>query len=183
MSIRHVFLIVLAAGIAGLLGVWASAAVYGPGSAGWFTVNEDDAAIGAVVAPFTLTDISGTPRTLPRAGRPQLINYWASWCAPCREEMPLLDGFARAQGASGIEVVGIALDKAADARAFLAQTPVSFPQMVEPAGPADSSVNLGNRRSVLPYSVLIDDQGRLVKRRYGAFRSASDLQQWISGAD
>lgn len=137
--------------------------------------------LGEPVPALWLTDLhSGAPAQLPPATRPRLINYWASWCGPCREEMPVLDAFAAAQGGNGVEVVGIALDTPEAARAFLATTPVAFRLLQEDASERDSSVMLGNRRGVLPYSVLVDADGRLRKRHYGAFRDDAELRAWVA---
>ena len=120
----------------------------------------------------------GQAFTVSGPGRPRLINYWASWCGPCREEMPALDAFAREEGANGVQVIGIALDTREDALAFQRQVPVAFPLLLETPGPADSSVRLGNARGILPYTVLLDAQGRLVKTHYGAFPHAEAVRRW-----
>ncbi len=134
---------------------------------------------GDVVPPLQLSGLNGHPHTLPFTGQPVLINYWASWCPPCVEEMPLLETFANAQGPSGVRVVGIALDDADEVKDFLMRHPVSFPIYIEPSGPNDSSVLLGNARGVLPYSVLIGADGSLLKTKLGAFR-ASELEGWVA---
>lgn len=114
-----------------------------------------------------------------RAGRPLLVNFWASWCAPCIEEMPELERFHRAQGPRGVQVVGIALDDAAAVRVFLARVPVSYPLLLDRAGPADSSVRLGNPAGVLPYSVLVGADGRLLKQRIGPFEPG-EIDGWAA---
>lgn len=113
------------------------------------------------------------------AGRPQLINLWASWCGPCIEEMPELDRFAGQQGDQGTQVVGIALDDADAVRAFLERVPVRYPILIDAAGPADAGVQLGNVKGVLPYSVLVDAQGRLLKQKVGPFRDG-EIDSWAA---
>ncbi|HEX5757452.1 MAG TPA: TlpA disulfide reductase family protein [Arenimonas sp.] len=141
-----------------------------------------ETAIGEAIPALMLTDLrSGHARTLAAGGRPRLINYWASWCGPCREEMPVLDAFAAAERGNGVEVVGIALDTLEDARAFIVATPVAFDLLQEDASERDSSVRLGNRRGVLPFSVLVDAEGRLIKRHYGAFRDGDEASAWVRG--
>lgn len=134
---------------------------------------------GDVVPALPLRDLSGHPHVLEPGGRPILINYWASWCPPCVEEMPLLEAFANAQGPDGVHVVGIALDDPDAVKGFLERHPVTFPIHLEPSGPNDSSVLLGNARGVLPYSVLIGADGSLLKTKLGAFR-ASELEGWVA---
>jgi len=112
-------------------------------------------------------------------GRPVLLNYWASWCGPCIREMPVLDAFAAAQGASGVQVLGVAMDHETSVREFLGRVPVSYPIALEEPGVADSSVVMGNNRSVLPFSVLIDADGRVRAQKFGDF-SAAGLQSWVS---
>lgn len=126
---------------------------------------------GEVIPRLSLPTLSGTEVELPAAyrGRPILINFWASWCGPCIQEMPELDRYARAQGANGTQVVGIALDDAEAVRAFLQRTPVGYPILLDTAGPRDSGVQLGNPKGVLPYSVLVSADGRLLKQRIGPF--------------
>lgn len=134
---------------------------------------------GQMAPPLSLPDLrSGEPVAVTGPGRMRLINYWASWCGPCRKEMPVLDAFAREQGGNGIKVMGIALESREEALSFLEDVPVEFQLLVENPGPGDSSVQLGNRRGILPYTVLIDAEGRLLKTHYGAFPEPDAVREW-----
>lgn len=139
---------------------------------------------GGIVPAMTLSDSSGQPVTIPAAwvGRPSLVNLWATWCAPCLKEMPDLQAFADAQGATGVRVVGIALDDAAAVAAFLRQHGITYPVLLDAAGPADAGVRLGNPAGVLPYSVLVSDDGRLLKTRIGPFTDAAEIAEWAGAA-
>lgn len=134
---------------------------------------------GAIVPAFDLLTLDGRTVRLPQAyaGRPVLLNLWASWCGPCIKEMPELDRFARSQAANGTQVVGIALDDAAAVQAFLQRVPVSYPLLVDAPGPRDAGARLGNPKGVLPYSVLLDAQGRVLKQKIGPFRDG-EIDAW-----
>jgi len=135
---------------------------------------------GELLPAFTLTDLTGTPRNIPGdfGGRPLLINVWASWCAPCIREMPELDRFAREQGDTGVQVLGIALDDLDAVQAFLAQIPVSYPVVVDAPGPDDAGVRVGNVHGVLPYTVLISADGRFVRHKIGPFEDG-ETAKWV----
>jgi thiol-disulfide isomerase/thioredoxin len=126
---------------------------------------------GKPVPVISVHDLAGNSVELPAkyAGRPLLVNIWASWCAPCIKEMPELQRFAAHQGDNGVQVVGIALDDADAVAAFLQRVPVSYPILLDTPGPADAGVRLGNPKGVLPYSVLLSADGRLLKQRIGPF--------------
>lgn len=134
---------------------------------------------GGIVPAFTLTALDGRAVAVPQAyaGRPVLVNLWASWCGPCVKEMPELDRFARSQAPNGTQVVGIALDDAAAVEAFLRRIPVSYPLLIDTPGPRDAGVRLGNPKGVLPYSVLLDAQGRVLKQKIGPFRDG-EIDDW-----
>lgn len=137
--------------------------------------------IGAPLPELAFPTIDGDESVrLTGPGRPRLINYWASWCGPCRKEMPVLDAYAAEQGGNGVQVIGIALDTADEAMAFRRAVPVSFTLLLETPGPGDSSVRLGNTRGILPYTVLVDAEGRLAKTHYGAFPDVEAVRAWVS---
>ncbi|AXK72666.1 TlpA family protein disulfide reductase [Lysobacter sp. TY2-98] len=177
--------VVIVAVLAGAIGVVASLAT----DPGWRTRLDQAldripaSRAGQAVPAIDLPAPDGGRHTLSAlaAGRPVLINLWASWCGPCLEEMPALDRFAKQQGANGVQVVGIALDDAAAVRAFLKAHPVSYPVLVDAAGPADTGVRLGNSRGVLPYSVLVGANGRVLRRWAGPLQAA-DLDDWAAEA-
>ena len=91
--------------------------------------------------------------------------------------MPELARFADAQGDHGVQVLGLALDTADDVRGFL-RVPVEYPIVIETPGPRDASVQLGNAQGLLPYSVLFDAQGRLVKAKLGPF-AQGEIDRWV----
>jgi hypothetical protein len=91
--------------------------------------------------------------------------------------MPELQRFAASQGAGGVQVIGIALDDEANVREFLGKVPVSYPIALDAPGPADAGVRLGNPRGVLPYSVLLSADGRLLKQRIGPF-AHGEIDRW-----
>ena len=188
MSRKEILALLAVALLAGLVGLGLGIARNGPGPLAhtplgqWLERLGQASTLGDPAPRFTVTGFDGRPRTLPEPGRAVLINYWASWCGPCRHELPLLNAFAAEQGGNGIQVVGIALEEPDPARAFLATVPVAYPTAWEAPGLADSSVRLGNSRGVLPFSVLIDAQGRIQARRIGAFTDAADLRAWAGAA-
>lgn len=189
--------IVLVAVAAGVLGAALGFAIHGPGPllrTEWgqravqtaYDAVSPSAPEGLVVASrgeripaISLPDLDGRRIDLPAqfAGRPLLVNLWASWCGPCIREMPELERYAREQGANGVQVVGIALDDAGAVRAFLQRVPVGYPIALDTPGPRDAGVRLGNRRGVLPYSVLVSADGRLLKQRLGPFESGQ-IEDW-----
>lgn len=134
---------------------------------------------GDPIPVLRLPDLRGKQVALPAAyaGRPLLINVWASWCAPCVQEMPELQRFASQQPANGIQVIGIALDDRSAVASFLERVAVTYPILLEEVGPADASVQLGNAKGLLPYSVLVSADGRLLRRKLGPF-AAGEIDGW-----
>lgn len=134
---------------------------------------------GDLAPALQLPTLDGGRLTLDRfRGRPLLVNVWASWCEPCVREMPELDRLAQAQPADGLQVLGIALDRPEDVRAFLQRVPITYPIALETPGPADASVRLGDTQGLLPYSVLIDADGRIVRQKLGPF-APGEAERWV----
>jgi thiol-disulfide isomerase/thioredoxin len=187
-SRKEIAVLLAVALLAGLVGLGLGIARHGPGPLArtpigqWLERASQAGTLGDPAPRFTVTRFDGRARTLPEPGRPMLINYWASWCGPCREEMPLLSAFAAEQGANGVQVLGIAMEERDPAQAFLATVPVGFATAWEAPTPLDSSVALGNQHGVLPFSVLLDAEGKIRARRIGAFTSAADLRAWVAKA-
>ncbi|HEY4366104.1 MAG TPA: TlpA disulfide reductase family protein [Steroidobacteraceae bacterium] len=127
-----------------------------------------------------LLDLGGKVHQLAEwKGQLVLVNYWATWCVPCLKEIPELDAFSVAQSKRklGIHVVGVALDEPDAVRTFLKRG-VTYPVLVESAQPGEgSSALLGNKQGVLPYSVLLDAQGRVLRTKFGSV-TAADLTAW-----
>ncbi|PJK08435.1 alkyl hydroperoxide reductase [Lysobacteraceae bacterium NML95-0200] len=186
--------LLLIAGIAGLCGLGAALWMKSPGPI-WGnesgqrllqTALERPAPAGIAsarrgqpVPPVALKTLDGEATALPLpAGKITLINVWASWCSPCIQEMPLLAEFAKSQNPDGIQVIGIALDEAEAVQAWLSRMPSPYPHYLDTPGQRDASVLLGNSAGVLPYTVLIDAEGRLLKQRIGPFSSVQDVFQW-----
>ena len=137
------------------------------------------AQLNQVVPQLTLKDLDGKPhdlRAMLTQGKPTLINFWATWCGPCIEEIPELVAFSQSQ--KDVNVLGIALDDPAAAKGFVDRFKMDYPQLWDEVGPRDASVSLGNPRGVLPYSVLIGGDGRLLKQKVGPFHEG-DIERWI----
>jgi thiol-disulfide isomerase/thioredoxin len=127
-----------------------------------------------------LTDIDGKPHRLAEwNGKRILINFWAAWCGPCRQEMPMLAKAQQRYAAHGVQVIGIAEDDPAAVRAYLQTMSLDYPILFSGEHASFPSLNFGNTREMLPYSVLIGRDGVIVKRKLGPF-SEAELDSWLS---
>lgn len=136
--------------------------------------------LGADFWTQTLPQPDGQPLDMARfQGRPLLVNFWATWCPPCIREMPLLDRFHREQASNGLQVLGIAVDSPTPVQAFLDRSPVGFPIAMAGAEGSNWARALGNTQGGLPYTILADTQGRVIRRQMGELQP-EHLAQWVA---
>ena len=116
-----------------------------------------------VMSDFSLENMKGEAISIDEfRGRKTLINFWATWCRPCRKEMPMLNGVFLSQDPSDFSVVGIAIDKPEKVVKFVAELGIDFPIMVGQSEAYDVMKDLGNEALTLPYTILIDEEGEVV---------------------
>jgi len=119
----------------------------------------------------TLVDLAGQRRELSEwRGRILMCNFWATWCAPCLEEIPLLMAARAKYASAGVEIVGIAIDNPAKVRDFSTSFKISYPILLAEADGLDLMRKLGNRPGGLPYTVVANRQGKIVHRKLEAFK-------------
>lgn len=128
----------------------------------------DTARFAAVEGPlqrpdFSLATIDGGSRSVSQwDGQVLLVDFWASWCLPCRREMPTFDALRAMYGEQGFEVVGLAADSLEQVREFVAEVPVDFPIVYgEPSEVIAISVAYGNIYRGLPFSAFVDREGNI----------------------
>ena len=150
-------------------GVAAVAAALGAGVA-WRRLSPgpaDDDAVALLLAQ-TLPDAAGAPLPLARfGGRPLVVNFWATWCPPCVEEMPELSALHDELAPRGVRFVGIGIDSADKIAEFARRSPVSYPLAVAGARGLELVRRLGNPSGALPFTVLVSAGGTISHRVLG----------------
>lgn len=126
-----------------------------------------------LVAAASFPDLEARTRQLSEwRGKVLICNFWATWCTPCREEIPMLVDLRGKYGPKGLEIVGIAIDNVAKVRDFSASFKISYPVLVAEAGGLDLMRGLGNQGGGLPYTVIVDRNGGVVHRKLGLLKQA-----------
>jgi thiol-disulfide isomerase/thioredoxin len=109
--------------------------------------------------------------------RPLVLNFWATWCPPCIEELPLLNAFYRENKSQNWQVLGLAVDQVEPVKRFLKQTPLAFPVALAGFPGVELSRALGNLSGGLPFTVVFDSAGQVLHRKMGRV-SEDDLRAW-----
>ena len=116
-----------------------------------------------VMSEFSLENMNGEMISIEEfKGKKTLINFWATWCRPCRKEMPMLNGVYLSENSSEFSVVGIAIDKPEKVAQFVAELGIDFPIMIGQSNAYDIMKELGNEALTLPYTILIDDTDEII---------------------
>lgn len=112
--------------------------------------------------------------------KPLLVNFWATWCPPCLEELPMLERFSREQAVNGWQVVGLAIDQPSAVRKFLERVPVGFPMGLAGLQGTELIRQLGNTSGGLPFTIVLGADGAVLGRKMGKL-DPTDLDAWQRG--
>lgn len=166
------------------LGVAGAAAAGGVALAWWQRpqmAKTPDAPVAAFLhQSFPLVE-GGTLSLAEFDGQRLLVNFWAPWCAPCVEELPMLDAVHRVHRARGWRFLGLAADRLEPVQRFVQTSPVSFPIALAGFAGIQWSKQLGNESGGLPFTAVFDRAGRMQLRKLGQL-SRSELDGWMNSA-
>lgn len=166
-----------------MAGVAGAAAAAGAGVA-WWRLRSHAAERGAEAA-FWASQFEGpngeTVDLQAWRGKPLLVNFWATWCPPCVEELPLLNAFHQQHAARGWQVLGLAVDQPNAVLRFMEKLPLSFPVGMAKLAGAELSRSLGNATGALPFTVVMGRDGSVHDRKLGKV-SRVDLDRWAAEA-
>ena len=111
-------------------------------------------------------------------GQPLVLNFWATWCTPCVEEMPLLNTFFQENQSKSWQVVGLAIDQPSAVKRFLKQYPVSYPIGMAGLGGTELVKKLGNPEGSLPFTLVVNAKGAVVVQKLGKL-STQEMGEWV----
>jgi thiol-disulfide isomerase/thioredoxin len=121
-----------------------------------------------VLPDFTLTDIEGQPRSIRSwTGKSMIVNFWATWCAPCRREIPLLKEMQQTRGAEGFQVVGVAVDVREDVLKYAQEIGIDYPVIMGEQDGLEAVGKFGLGSIGFPFTVFTDNQHRIVVTHLG----------------
>jgi len=131
---------------------------------------------------FEFGDLEGRRRNLAEwRGKLVLLNFWATWCPPCREEIPLFIDMQNRYGGNGLQIIGVAIDQPEAVVRYRDSVGMNYPVLLGESAGLGAMTRLGNGRGALPYSVIIDPSGRALSTRIGAYRPA-ELENLLQAA-
>ena len=132
---------------------------------------EEPAGIPAKLPDFTLGDLQGEPRSiLSWPGKSMIVNFWATWCAPCRREIPLLSELQKQHGPEGFQIVGVAVDIREDVVKYAQEIGIDYPILIGEQDGLDAVNKFGQGSIGFPFTVFTDNQGRIVLFHLGEIR-------------
>ena len=174
MNRRQLIIIVAISLLALLGGVLTSQWIYKTGLA-------RDPAVKAFFANSWQTPDGKTVNTQDWQVKVLVVNFWASWCPPCVEEMPALDKLQQEFLQQKVLFVGIGIDSPSNIREFLSKTPVSYPIVIGGLEGSNLSKQLGNSQGALPYTIIINAKGKASYSKLGKI-SEDDIRSAIKSA-
>lgn len=117
---------------------------------------------------FTMVDVNGVERSLDEwSGRPRLLNFWATWCAPCRREIPLLKAMQEAQGEDGVQIIGIAVDFPEEVSAYAEKAQFNYPILVGQEDAMAVAETSGVEFIGMPFTMIVAADGELINTHIG----------------
>jgi thiol-disulfide isomerase/thioredoxin len=137
----------------------------------YFGLRQEAPADATALLALSLPDAAGREQSIGQwRGKVVVVNFWATWCEPCRKEMP---EFMRAQtefGTRGLQFVGIAVDQADKVDQFAKNLGLNYPTLIGGYGAIELSKTLGNRLAALPFTIIVDRQGRVAHTQLGPLK-------------
>lgn len=136
-----------------------------------------------ILPDFTLPDLDDRPRSITEwSGRSLIINFWATWCAPCRREMPLLQSLQDGRSDGSLQVIGVALDNLPDVKRFVTETGVTYPILYGEYDASTVAESLGDEFVGLPFSAFVAPGGEILALLSGELH-ADDLRRLVAEMD
>jgi thiol-disulfide isomerase/thioredoxin len=130
------------------------------------------AAAAPALMAAKLPDLDARPQPLAQwRGKVLVVNFWATWCAPCREEIPELVRFQQEYGARGVQIVGIAIDGPDKVRPYAAKMKMNYPILIGDADGVELAQRAGNALGGLPFTVILDRQGNAIHSHLGGLNA------------
>jgi len=131
----------------------------------FYVINSNDQDLQPIyMDSFVLDDLDGQPLDILdlHNQEPLIINFWATWCAPCRKEMPLLNNYYLTRNTDQANVLGIAIDEIDQVNSFVAELGIDFPVLVGQSEAYELMQTLGNTILTLPYTIVVNNEGRII---------------------